>query len=261
MKLKYLATAAAAMIAASPAFAIIGDPLLPNSEMFLTVWSQTGTAGGTANASYTFDTGVRVLDMLANTNTNLFINKVVSGNADWASFLTFTGGNGLNFNVTGGTAGGAGDTTGNVAIQTVSGASMGTTTNLTLDNSEAEISVFLGAVNSTGNHSTVANGWSFATAGDPYFMNVPRNTWNGNLPQNSKAVGTTAVVGSYTQNGFGVSFATSKQFEGNFFFGQTTPSVYALQYQVAAVPEPTGYAMALAGLGLIGFVGSRRRKS
>ena len=50
-------------------------------------------------------------------------------------------------------------------------------------------------------------------------------------------------------------------FDGTFFFGQTAPNVYALQYQVAAVPEPTGYALALAGLGLIGFVGSRRSKS
>jgi hypothetical protein len=46
---------------------------------------------------------------------------------------------------------------------------------------------------------------------------------------------------------------------GDISFGQVGGN-YVLTYAaVAAVPEASGFALALAGFGAIGFVGSRRR--
>lgn len=263
MKLKYLATAAAAMIAASPAFAVINGPDDGSAELFLTVWSATAASGGTGNinSSYTLDLGVSLLDMIANKGVNNYINQVVSSDSLFSSFIstvnTATAG-AVQFNVTAATRGGL-DTPTDVMLSTVAGSTMGTLYNLNLSTTLDQVLVFAGGVNSTGNHSSVANGSSVNTSGDAYFMNYLGNTWGASAPLNSKAIGTNATFGSYTQNGYGQTPTTTSVFAGTFFFGQSAPNVYSLQYQVAAVPEPTGYALALAGLGLIGFVGARRK--
>ena len=263
MKLKYLATAAAAMIAASPAFAALNGPDDGNAELFLTVWQQAGVNGGTLNSSYTLDLGVSLLDMIANKGVNNYINTLLGSDSLFNTFIgsvnTTTPG-ALQFNVAAATRGGLNTPT-DVMLGTVAGANLGSLTNVQLSIALDQVLVFVGGVNSVGNHSTVPNGSSVSTSGDAYFMANQSNNWNGSSPLNSKAAGTNAVFGSYTQNGFGGGQVTKSVFDGTFFFGQTAPNVYALQYQVAAVPEPTGYALALAGLGLIGFVGSRRSKS
>ncbi len=264
MKLKYLATAAAAMIAASPAFAVLNGPDAGGAELFLTVWSANAASGGTGsntNVSYTLDLGVSLLDMIANKSVNDYVNQVVSTDSTFTAFLGALNASslaGLQFNVAAATRGGL-DTPTDVMLSTVAGATMGSLNSLQLSNSLDQVLVYVGGVNSDGNHSNVANGSSTSTSGDSYFMTALSNTWGGAAPLNSKAVGTSATFGSYTQNGYGLTPTNTSVFAGTFFFGQSAPNVYSLQYQVAAVPEPTGYALALAGLGLIGFVGLRRK--
>ena len=263
MKLKYLATAAAAMIAASPAFAVLNGPDAGGAELFLTVWSATTASGGTGNinSSYTLDLGVSLLDMIANNSVNNYINVLLGSDSLFNTFIgtvnTTTPG-ALQFNVTAATRGGL-DTPTDVFLSTVAGPTLGTINNLALDSALDQIALFADGVNGIGTHGTTANGSSVATAGNAYFMTNNSNVWVNTTPLNSKAVGTNAVFGSYTQNGFGQSATTTNVFPGTFFLGQSAPNVYSLQYQVAAVPEPTGYALALAGLGLIGFVGARRK--
>jgi len=264
MKLKYLATAAAAMIAASPAFAVLNGPDAGGAELFLTVWSANAASGGTGsntNISYTMDLGVSLLDMIANKGVNNYVNQNVSLDSTFTSFITGLNASslaGLQFNVAAATRGGL-DTPTDVMVSTVAGSTMGTLNNDKLSFTLDQVLVYVGGVNSDGNHSTAANGSSTSTSGDSYFMTALSNTWFSNAPLNSKAVGTNATFGSYTQNAYGQTPTTTSVFAGTFFFGQSAPNVYALQYQVAAVPEPTGYALALAGLGLIGFVGARRK--
>jgi len=265
MKLKYLATAAAAMIAASPAFAVLKGPDDGGAELFLTVWSATAALGGTGNinSSYTLDLGVSLLDMIANNSVNNYINVLLGSDSLFNTFIstvnTTTAG-ALQFNVTAASRGYVGlDTPTNVLLSTVAGPTLGTVTNLQSGIALDQIALFADGVNGIGSHGTQANGSSVATSGNAYFMANQSNNWQSSTPLNSKAVGTNAVFGSYTQNGFGQSATTTSVFPGTFFFGQSTPNVYSLQYQVAAVPEPTGYALALAGLGLIGFVGARRK--
>ncbi len=263
MKLKYLATAAAAMIAASPAFAFLSGPDDGNAEVFLTVWSATAASGGTGNinSSYTLDLGVSLLDMIANKNVNNYINVLLGSDSLFNTFIstvnTTTPG-ALQFNVTAATRAGL-DTPTNVFLSTVAGPTLGNINNLALESALDQVALFVDGVNGVGTHGTQTNGSSVATSGNAYFMTNNSNIWVNTTPLNSKAAGTNAVFGSYTQNGFGQSLTTTSQFAGTFFFGQSTPNVYSLQYQVAAVPEPTGYALALAGLGLIGFVGARRK--
>ena len=263
MKLKYLATAAAAMIAASPAFAFLNGPNDPSPELFLTVWSATSASGGTGNinSSYTLDLGVSLLDMIANKSVDKYIDVLLGTDSLFNTFIgtvnTTTAG-ALQFNVTAGSHGGLGYTSTDVLLSTVAGATLGSVNNLALYTALDQVAPFVDAVNGIGTHGAQANGSSVASGGESLFT-VPLSTWQSSIPLNSKAVGTTATFGSYTQNGTGVTPVTAEIFAGKFFLGQSAPNVYSLQYQVAAVPEPTGYALALAGLGLIGFVGARRK--
>ncbi len=77
LKLKYVA-AAAALLATSTAFAAIKGPDDGGAELFLTVWEQSGFAGGTASASYTIDLLTTFNQFYANKNTNLFVNQVIN---------------------------------------------------------------------------------------------------------------------------------------------------------------------------------------
>ncbi len=99
----------------------------------------------------------------------------------------------------------------------------------------------------------------FNTAGDPYYQFGDMNTLAGSSTPNSGLVGSNLQVVRFDKNGTSPGNATLKEvLPGTFYFGQQNGS-YVVQYQVAAVPEPTGIAMMLAGLGAIGFMALRRK--
>ena len=121
-----------------------------------------------------------------------------------------------------------------------------------------QIQQYTGANNATGTHIVPnSNGVSFNTSGFEYYMTAASNTWNGTTGNNSAAIGQSMIFGQMV--GTNAPNAVSQVYAGKMFFGQQGND-YVLQYQVQAVPEPTGIALSLAGFGFIGFV-ARRRKS
>ena len=91
---------------------------------------------------------------------------------------------------------------------------------------------------------------NFAAAGEQ---------WNGSTTFKSTGSVSSALNFYYLTNSSGVSAsqATVSQYAGTFSFDTTTAQ---LTYATAPVPEAETYAMMLAGLGLVGFMVSRRRK-
>ncbi len=251
MKLKIIA-AAVALVASAPSFAFISGSADGNPELFLSVWQQAGTGTGSVNRSFTFDTGITMADFQANAGTNLFVNQIVSNSQEWTDFLA-AGTGALQFSVA------TGDYTGDaILLQTFAGATAAVATHQHLFDALDSLQGYTGANNATGTHTTLANGSSFNTSGDAYYMGAGSGnaTWNSSTAYNSVAVGTSAI---FAQMVDGPVNTVNTVFAGKMYFGQQG-SDYVLQYQVAAVPEPTGYALALAGFGIVGFV-ARRRKS
>jgi len=270
MKLKLIA-AAVALLASGSSFAAISGPndgvngfdSVP-TEMFLSVWQQSGTGAGTVNRSFTFDTGVSVADMQANKGVNLFINQVISGSPDWANFLAAGTSTSFQYNVSGGDKI---DVARNVLLQTYAASTIAVKNNGVLNDALDSMQLYVGANNATGTHGTAAsgNGVSFNTAGDEYFMANGSNNWHGNTGVNSVAVGTAAMFGEMKQSDFFPGNNTTNTIYAGKMLLSQAGGTYSLQYlvpeaPVAAVPEASTYAMLLGGLGAIGFM-ARRRKS
>ena len=263
MKLKFIA-AAVALVASGSSFAFITGPndgvdaFGTPAELFLTVWQQSGTTGA-VNRSFTFDTGVTLVGMQANQHTNLFINQTISGSSEFAAFLAAGSSTAFSYNVS---AGDRTDSPLNVLLQTYAGTSVVPKTNLNLANALDAMQGYVGANNATGTHASgAANGWSFNTSNDEYFMSNASNTWLGSTGVNSVAVGTSAMFGEMLQNGdAGGNLTSNTVYAGKMLLAADASNNYVLQYQVQAVPEPTGIALALAGFGLVGGI-ARRRKS
>jgi len=253
MKLKLIA-AAVALVASGSSFAFISGPQDGGAEMFLTVWQQSGTGTGSANRSFTFDLGVTLVDMVANQNTNLFINTVTSGSAEWTSFLAGGTGGTLQYSVV---AGDMTDAVNPILVSTFAANTIAPKSGLDVYNAMDQIQQYTGSNNATGTHGSVANGVSFNTSGFEYYMTAASNTWNGSTGNNSNAIGTAMIFGEMVAPD--LAHAVTKVYAGKMLFAQQG-SDYVLQYQVQAVPEPTGIALALAGFGIVGFV-ARRRKS
>ena len=255
-KLKY-AAAAAAMMAASSAFANILGPDDGGSELFLTVWQQAGFAGGTGSASYTLDLLTTFDQFVANKNTNLFVNQTVS-DSFFSQLLGATSPAALQFSVLVGDRVDASDR----LISTYSGSSAKPDNNGNLSSALDAVANFTGALNATGSYVSGPGGASFNNGGTTYYQNNASgggmNTLYGSSTPNSGLVGTNLSVVKFDKNGTAPLNATTKELlPGTFFFGQQSGN-YVLQYQVAAVPEPSGAALALGGLGVIAFISRRR---
>ena len=262
MKLKLIA-AAVALVASAPSFAFLHGPDDGGAEMFLSVWQQAGTGTGTTSRSFTLDLGVTLIDMVAHQNTNLFINTVTSGSAEWTSFLAAGTGT-LQYSVVAADQTDAADP---ILLSTFAASTIASKTRQDMFDAQAQIAQYVGANNATGTHTTLANGASFNTSGFEYYMTAASNTWNGTTGNNSAAIGTSMIFGQ--MQGTSAQNAVSQIYGGLDANGKFVASsmklfqqgnVYVLQYSVQAVPEPTGIALALAGFGIVGFV-ARRRKS
>ena len=266
MKLKFIA-AAVALLASGSSFAFITGPndgvaaFGESTELFLSVWQQSATGTGTVNRSFTFDTGVSVADMQANKSTNLFINQVISGSPEWANFLAAGTATSFQYNVSGGDKI---DVVRDVLLQTYAASTIAVKNNSLLNDALDSMQFYVGAVNATGTHGTAANGVSFNTSGDEYFMANGSNNWHGNTGVNSVAVGTAAMFGEMKKSSdFPGNNTTNTIYAGKMLLSQSG-STYSLQYlvpaaPVAAVPEASTYAMLLGGLGAIGFMARRRK--
>jgi hypothetical protein len=132
-----------------------------------------------------------------------------------------------------------------------------------MDNVDAyAIAANADATNST--HGTDLNtaGANMFDAGDAtnvYFENGSKNNWNGATSFTSTG-STSNDLSFYFLSNTGTNTATQAtvtKYAGVWSFDVATAQ---LSYTTAPVPEAETYAMMLAGLGLVGFMVSRRRK-
>lgn len=256
MKLKHIAAAVLAVAAASPAMALINTTGTGDSELFLVVYGN-GLAGA-PNASYTLDLGISEKAFLSSQSLNATL-----GGSSWGSFASTIDLTTAKWAVMGGDNTGVGAAARNLLTTVQAGNESAASTLLTenLTSTNTNIDAILGEVNQTGTHVTLANGDSFNTIGGlGYFMTNNGNTVNNQLPfDNSNLIGTASVFTNLIRTANG-SAVTEQVQAGTLKFGKVG-DIYALSYDtVPAVPEPGGIALAMTALGMLGFVGRRRKQ-
>lgn len=279
MKLKLIAAAALAAVTL-PSFAAIAPGSTGNGELFVVVQDST------AQISYTLDLGVTMDSFfvtgqqaegysftwnLSDAQFTSFLGQTDAANYKWAVLAVDSFGAAIQnqqrlFTTT---TIGTTDTT----IQSM------TNTNLRSGIGNTSFANFLNAVNTSGTHGVAGvqldyavNGSSvnvITDSGASYFGEGggtgPRLQGNVAPFSNTNDVGVASffyqVASSATTGNVGL--AGFDQFNnaensGSFLLS-SGPSGYSLTYSIAPVPEPTGLALLLAGLGAVGFVGRRRQ--
>ncbi|MBU1222238.1 MAG: PEP-CTERM sorting domain-containing protein [Gammaproteobacteria bacterium] len=104
-----------------------------------------------------------------------------------------------------------------------------------------------------------ANMFDSGDAANVYFENGSKNNWNGatSFTSTGTASGDLNFYSLVNSSSVAGSQATVVKYAGVWSFDVATAQ---LSYATAPVPEAETYAMMLAGLGLVGFMVSRRRK-
>jgi hypothetical protein len=267
MKMKQLAAAAAlALVAATPAMALISGPETGNGELVLVVVDRTDQASYLLDLGLSLDpgvTGATAFDGNGNYSYSL-------GGANFQAFLSAaaTSGGDLEFAVFGGDVAG----TGAGARRLYSTVNQVDTPfgNGLLTNANNNIGGFLGnqlidpaAPGQT--HQTVDNGDNWAAVGSTaYFLTQAMDSYNGVTASqgwlNTNVVGTNAAFRSFTSSSTSNGAQTIKaDFTGAWSL-QNNGGVYSLAYtSTPAIPEADGIVLLMAGLGAIAFVGRRRR--
>lgn len=256
--MKFNKLLAAALVAASSAssMAAIITPGTGNGELTLVLWDSVD------KVSYVKDLGVTLdaFDPLAALSFSL-------SDTSFASFLTAANATagGVSFAVIGGDSIAAG---GRRTFTTIDNVVTPLSGSLVV-NANAYINAFQSANNLLGDHSTNTNGSSFALPSDgqayalfgtgsnvgvPGLLNAATGWTTGN------AIGVDAAF-----RGFNAASTTGTQAVQTTFAGlwsvTNAGGAFTANYTVAAVPEADGIAMALAGLGALGFVALRRRQN
>lgn len=267
LKLKYL-VAALGLVASVPSFATIADPTFgaAQDELFLVVW-ELGVAGKT-DQSFTLDTGITYANFLANANSSQTLADILSTDATFQAFLATSSLPDLQYAVIGGKTALPAPATllSTVHVGDESQVALGTNNQTT--GALNQLGPFLTAVNVTGTHpgGVAVNGESSnPTGSSAYFMDInnPLQYYNnafGGTWSNSNLIGVSSEFTTLAKV-FGGPTKPGKEvvLPGIVNFAQVGTD-YVLSYTVAAVPEPTGLGMALAGLGVLGFIGLRRKQ-
>jgi hypothetical protein len=259
MKLKLIALAA--MLAAGSAHAAIDNGAVSgNGEMFLVV--------NDAVAGYSFvgDLGIAMDSFNGAASQSFNLN----GFSQWGSFMTAVGGtlNNANFAIL------AQDSTGSTAgsdrllvstSSAVSEADIEFTKSNNFGSSVTQMNAWLTSLNSStdvlgGDMNSVANGSAYSAAGSTTYFDTAITSYIKNklaysvYTDANEAANFGLQVTGGASNTLAATIYTA--YAGNFTVDGAT-----LAYTVAAVPEAETYAMMLAGLGLVGFMVSRRRNA
>jgi len=265
-KLKYL-VAALGLVASVPSFATIADPTTPagGGELFLVVWEQ-GVVGKT-DQSFTLDTGITYANFLAGASSSQTLADILSTDTTFQAFLASSSLSDLQYAVIGGTTV-LSPVTLLTTVHAGDEAQVALGTNNQITGALNQLPTFLNAVNTTGTHpgGVAVNGESSnPTGSSAYFMDVnnPLQYFNlafGGTFSNSNLIGVSSEFTTLAKvAGFGTKPGNEVVLPGIVNFAQVGND-YVLSYTVAAVPEPTGLGMALAGLGMLGFIGLRRKQ-
>lgn len=273
--------AAAALLAAAPAFAAIASGTSGNGELFLVV------ADSAAKVSYTLDLGVTQNDFfvvgqadagytrdwaLNDAQFASFIGAAAEANLQWAVMANET---------TGGTAVGAQRTFSTFRVGTE--ALLGQWVNglFSAGTATTQMGTFFTGVNTTGTHGTPGvplnfgvNGSSFNRETDPnrgYFgeANGLTPSFNNNTPSGLVNINDVNVSSNFyyiTRSGTDqlapvlVDPFNNAAAMGKFTLQRDDTGRYNLDYTIPAVPEPGTYGLLLAGLAAVGFVARRRSR-
>lgn len=261
-QLKMIA-AAVALAAAGTASANVLDPLAAGGvggEMSLTVYSKQ------AGVSFLFDTGV----MLADFRANPFQSWSMDGNGAFDTFLSIynaAGASDMRWTFFGGDNSGVSAAT-RTMIATVSGDATAVTNGNMVDSMNNIKNIYLDAANLNPQLNQFLSGSSVANAsgvflegvnGRAYFLDLLGADFVGKFQDTSNVLGgttelfdfvrsSTSALGNATETSIG--FATFQQQAGSYTFAVTST--------IPAVPEPSTYALMLAGLAVAGIAARRR---
>jgi hypothetical protein len=268
MKLQHI-VAAVALAASGTAFANVLDPLAAGGqggEMSLTVYSAS------TQASVLIDTGIMLADFrnIFTTGAKSF-SLDLSANTAFNSFLALAGdATDIRFTFFGGDNSGV-SAAQRTMITTVSGDASTVTNGNIVDSLNFIKNNYLDAANLKPAINTTlggqANGSLLAqkgTDGNAYFLEVVGSTFQGKFVDTSAEIGTTVAIYDFVRSStsaLGNATETSlmgeggKPAEARLAKNSTGNYVFTV---AAPIPEPSSYALALAGLALVGAVARRR---
>ncbi len=265
-KLKLMA-AAIALVAASGANAAIDNGAGGDGELFFNIWDGTSTVGG----SYTRDLNISISSFESQVAAGGAIHLQFAADSLLTQYFAGTSGAGartgtLNFNLFANDASGAG-TGARRMFETFTEPAGTPIGSLPARTGNTNATTFINSVNGAigvNNSIAVLNANSAAagkTFKDKVSAVVGHFSNSGTLANNSYATGLSFM--SLNADSAGTAASTYNQlFDGSseihvYLDGSNTLHIQALA-EVPAIPEPSEYALMLAGLGMLGFMARRR---
>ena len=262
-QLKMIA-AAVALAAAGTASANVLTPTATGlgGEMSLTVYSKQ------AGVSFLFDTGV----MLADFRANPFQSWSMDGNGAFDTFLSVynaAGASDMSWTFFGGDNSG-GPAAQRTMIATVSGDAAAVTNGNMVDSMTFISENYLSAANLNPQLNQFLSGPAVANAsgvfqqgvdGKAYFLDTLGSDFMGVFQETSNTLGGETALWDYVRSstsvfllakGEQIGFASFTQQGGSYTFAVTSTSM------IPAVPEPSTYALVIAGLAVAGIAARRR---
>ncbi|HEX5373600.1 MAG TPA: PEP-CTERM sorting domain-containing protein [Aquabacterium sp.] len=276
MKLKTLA-AALAIASSGSAFAGVGTPVASSTggEMLLSIFSQAG------QATYQLDIGLLYADFVSQAFAKLpdstspyTISLTIDASTDaaFSSFINHIGAQSdVKYSFIGGDNSGVTAAARSMATTIRAGGDVTVITNGNLVdgmNSIANNYIDSGVNTKVGNVMAV-NGSSWFTQAENnngHYYKVDQTTLNGKFNiGNDNLVGTAADVYHFVRSSTSAGGNAIETKLGAFNVVKNSNTQYVVSFStplttpVAVVPEPSSYALAIAGLGVVGLIARRRR--
>lgn len=286
MMIKKIAAAAALVVAAVPAVAAINGGFTAGTpgELFLAVYDAT------AKVSYTLDLAGfdshASFKAVADANAAGFSNNwSLAGDANWATFTQAADLSKARWMVVSVERANSGATLTNgqrlfTTVKAGDEAKVGTARNQTFTTAVGQMVSFFSSVNTTGTHGAVGTPVNYSVDGSSFNRDSDSGAgyvgegitgglsgnFNQNFPFNAaSAIGTSAEFVFLTRSSNNANgFLLVDKFEntagaGLFSFTNAAGGPVLNYTLAAAIPEPSTYAMLLAGLMGVGFMARRRQ--